>query len=146
MNVVSNMSPFHYLILIDCDRILPLIYEQVFTPPAAIALAREIQAGVLLIDDKKGIQEAQKRGLKTVRMLTIVDWAVERGLIDNLPDVLDSLLNSTPFYAGKEVSKVVADMKRRISSGSKSTGRITRFSERRVTGTQRVHPRGAVVE
>ena len=80
---------------------------------AAIALACEIQADVLLIDDKKGIQEAQKRGLKTARMLTVVDWAAERGFIDNLPDVLDSLLSSTPFYAGKEVSKVVAGMKQR---------------------------------
>jgi hypothetical protein len=42
-----------------------------------------------------------------------VDSAAERGFIDDLPAVLDSLLNSTPFYSGKEVSKVVADMKRR---------------------------------
>jgi hypothetical protein len=67
----------------------------------------------LFIDDKKGIQEAQKRGLKAVRMLTIVDRAAERGFIDNLPEVLDTLLNSTPYYAGKEVLKVVADMKQR---------------------------------
>jgi predicted nucleic acid-binding protein len=163
MTVVSNMSPLHYLILVSCDRILPLLYGHVSTPPAvleemrasstpelvqrwaesppewlrvlepaniediprlghgkrgagekaAIALAREIQADLLIIDDKKGIQEAQKRGLTTVRMLTVVDSAAERGFIDNLPDVLDSLLKSTPFYAGKEVSKIVADMKRR---------------------------------
>ena len=36
MTVVSNMSPLHYLILIDCDRILPLLYEQVFAPPAVV--------------------------------------------------------------------------------------------------------------
>jgi hypothetical protein len=40
-------------------------------------------------------------------MLTIVDRAAERGFIDNLPEVLDTLLNSTPYYAGKEVLKVV---------------------------------------
>ena len=80
---------------------------------ASIALAREIQADALFIDDKKGIQEAQKRGLKAVRMLTIVDRAAERGFIDNLPEVLDTLLNSTPYYAGNEVLKVVADMKQR---------------------------------
>jgi predicted nucleic acid-binding protein len=163
MTVVSNMSPLHYLILINCEHILPLLYGQVFTPPAvieemrapntpevvrrwvdsppewlqivepaniediprlgqgkrgagekaSIALAREIRADALFIDDKKGIQEAQKRGLKAVRMLTIVDRAAERGFIDNLPEVLDTLLNSTPYYAGKEVLKVVADMKQR---------------------------------
>jgi predicted nucleic acid-binding protein len=163
MNVVSNMSPLHYLILVGCDRVLPLLYGQVFTPPAvldemralstpevvrlwaesppewlkvvepaniediprlghgkrgagekaAIALACEIQADVLVIDDKKGIQEAQKRGLKTVRMLTLVDSAAERGFINDLPEVLDSLLTSTPFYAGTEVSKVVAHMRQK---------------------------------
>jgi predicted nucleic acid-binding protein len=163
MTVVSNMSPLHYLILIDCIHVLPLLYGRVFTPPAvidemkalnapeivrrwaesppewlvvatpanvediprlgqgkrgagekaAIALARELEADALFIDDKKGIQEAQKRGLKPVRMLTLVDRAAELGLIDKLPDVLEHLLHSTPFYAGKEVLKVVADMKRR---------------------------------
>jgi hypothetical protein len=67
MTVVSNMSPLHYLILVNCDY----------------------------------------------SMLTLLDLAAERGLISNLPEVLDSLLNSTPFYAGKEVSKVVVDMKQR---------------------------------
>jgi predicted nucleic acid-binding protein len=36
MTVVSNMSPLHYLVLIDCDRVLPLLYGRVFTPPAVI--------------------------------------------------------------------------------------------------------------
>jgi hypothetical protein len=46
-------------------------------------------------------------------MLTILDLAAERDIIGNLPEVLDFLLSSTPFYAGKEVFKVIADMKRR---------------------------------
>ena len=179
MTVVSNMSPLHYLILIGCDRILPLLYGQVFVPPAvmdemrapstpevvrrwaesppdwlrivepaiveevprlgqgkrgagekaAIALAREIHADALFIDDKKGIQEAQTRGLKPVRMLTIVDRAAERGFIDNLPEVLEFLLNSTPFYAGNEVLKVVADMKRRDFDRKQEQGRKTQDKE-----------------
>jgi predicted nucleic acid-binding protein len=36
MTVVSNMSPLHYLILVGCDRVLPLLYGQVFTPPAVL--------------------------------------------------------------------------------------------------------------
>jgi predicted nucleic acid-binding protein len=163
MTVVSNMSPLHYLILIDCIHILPMLYGRVFTPPAvidemtapktpevvrrwaesppewllvlapahvediprlgqgkrgagekaAIALARELGADVLFIDDKRGIQEAQKRGLKPVRMLTLIDRAAELGFIEKLPEVLERLFNSTPFYAGKEVLKVAAEMKRR---------------------------------
>jgi predicted nucleic acid-binding protein len=181
MIVVSNMSPLYYLILKDCDRILPLLHGQVFIPPAvieemrapstpevvrrwaesppewvkivepaniediprlgqgkrgagkkaAIALAREIQADAFFIDDKKGIQEAQKRGLKPVRMLTIVDRAAERGFIDNLPEVLEFLLNSTPFHAGNEVLKVVADMKRRDFDRKQEQGRKTQNKETR---------------
>jgi predicted nucleic acid-binding protein len=165
MTVVSNMSPLHYLLLIDCVHILPLLYGRIFTPPAvieemtasntpevvrrwaesppewlvvaaptdveditrlgrgkrgagekaAIALARELGADVLFMDDKKGIQEAQKRGLKPVRLLALIDRAAELGLIENLPGVLDHLLHATPFFAGKEVLRVIADMKLRDS-------------------------------
>ena len=110
MTVVSNMSPLHYLILVGCDRVLPLLFGQVFTPPvvlvemgasstpdlvkrwaesppewlkvvepadiediprlehgnrgagekAAIALAREIQADVLVIDGKRVFRKPGK--------------------------------------------------------------------------------------
>jgi hypothetical protein len=36
MTADSNMSPLHYLILINCEHILPLLCGQVFTPPAVI--------------------------------------------------------------------------------------------------------------
>jgi len=42
MTVVSNMSPLHYLILINCTPILPLLYGQVFTPPAVIEEMRAL--------------------------------------------------------------------------------------------------------
>jgi predicted nucleic acid-binding protein len=132
MTVVSDMTPFHYLILIGCVDILPRLYERVFTAPAvmremadpstpqavlqwassppcwlhvqepaqiedisrlghglrgagekaAIALARELHADVVLMDDKKAIQEAERRGLRPVRMLTVLDAAAERVILD----------------------------------------------------------------
>jgi predicted nucleic acid-binding protein len=48
---------------------------------AAIALARELHADIVLIDDKKAIQEARKRGLRPVHMLTVLDAAAEQGFI-----------------------------------------------------------------
>ena len=45
---------------------------------AAIALARELDANIVLMDDKKAIQEAERRGLRPVRMLTVLDAAAER--------------------------------------------------------------------
>lgn len=176
MIVVSNMSPLHYLILIDCVDVLSRMYGRIFIPPAvldemtapnspeavrrwaesppewllikppaviediprlgrgkrgagekaAIALALELHAEALVIDDKNGIQEARKRGLLTVRMLTIVDRAAELGYIDDLAPTLDYLLGSTPFFAGSEVMKVIADMKRRDFERKGGTGSSTR--------------------
>ena len=80
---------------------------------AAIALARELHADIVLIDDKKAIQEAQKRGLCTVRLLTVLDAATERGLVLNLPAVLEHLEQKTPFYVGKACKRVIEEMKDR---------------------------------
>jgi predicted nucleic acid-binding protein len=80
---------------------------------AAIALARELHADIVLMDDKKAIQEAQKRGLRPVRMLTILDAAAERGFVEDLPSVLDHLEQRTPFYVSKECKRVNEEMKRR---------------------------------
>jgi predicted nucleic acid-binding protein len=80
---------------------------------AAIALAREVGADALLIDDNRAIREAKKRGVETVRMLTALETAAERGLIENLPEVLDSLETTTPFYIGRECRRVMAEMRRR---------------------------------
>jgi len=80
---------------------------------AAIALARELHAEIVLMDDRKAIQEAQKRGLHPVRMLTVLDAAAERGFVDDLAAVLDHLQQKTPFYVGKECGRVIEDMKQR---------------------------------
>jgi predicted nucleic acid-binding protein len=80
---------------------------------AAIALAGELHADIILMDDKKAIQEARKRGLRPVRMLTVLDAAAERGFVEDLPAVLDHLEQSTPYYVSKECKRVIEDMKQR---------------------------------
>jgi predicted nucleic acid-binding protein len=80
---------------------------------AAISLSLELRADALFIDDRKGIQEAQRLGIRTARMLSLVDRAAELGLIDDLPSALHHLLHSTPFFAGQEVLRVVDDLLRR---------------------------------
>lgn len=49
---------------------------------AAISLAREVHADVLLIDEKAGRMAAAQRGLATIGLLGVLDRADERGLID----------------------------------------------------------------
>jgi uncharacterized protein len=80
---------------------------------ATIALARELHADIVLMDDKQAIQEARKRGLRPVRMLTVLDAAAERRFVEDLPAVLDHLEQRTTFYVSKECKRVIEDMKRR---------------------------------
>jgi|SRR5579864_2337756 len=48
----------------------------------AISLASELQAGLLLMDERDGVSLARQRGLKVVGTLAALDLAALRGLID----------------------------------------------------------------
>jgi predicted nucleic acid-binding protein len=78
---------------------------------AAIALAREERADAILMDDKTGQREAKKRGLHPVWMLSVLDEAAERGLVSDLPEKLDHLVQKTRFYVSKECKQVIESMR-----------------------------------
>ena len=80
---------------------------------AIISLARELGADVLIMDDRKARREAKKRGIESLWMLDVLDEAAERGLIDDLSERLDHLVDRTPFYVGERARAVIEDMKRR---------------------------------
>jgi predicted nucleic acid-binding protein len=63
---------------------------------AAIALAKQIQADVILIDDQAGRAEARRWKLRVTGTLGILRVAAERGMID-VPAVIGRL-RSTSFY------------------------------------------------
>ena len=65
----------------------------------AIALAHELQAPLLLVDDPDGREEAARRALRTAGTLGILEQAAVRGLLD-LPSVLTQLFTTTTFRAG----------------------------------------------
>lgn len=77
----------------------------------AIALAREVKAEALIVDDKRAIQEAQKRGLETIRLLPILRRAAELELIDDVPSVIDTLIHQTPFYVNGKALGILNEMK-----------------------------------
>jgi len=62
----------------------------------AIALALELKADVLLIDDGKGIKEAHRLQIPTLRLLTVLEEAAKKNLLD-LPEVIDKL-KRTSFH------------------------------------------------
>jgi len=80
---------------------------------AAIALACEERADVVLMDDKTGRREARKRNLEPLWMLQVLDEAAERGLVRDLSQKLEYLEQETRFYVSKGCKRIIEDMKQR---------------------------------
>lgn len=64
----------------------------------AIALALEIKADLLIIDENKGRAVAKKHGLKSTGVIGILLRAKERGLIEEVKPILDRLINEANFW------------------------------------------------
>ncbi|MEX2120143.1 MAG: DUF3368 domain-containing protein [Pirellulales bacterium] len=60
----------------------------------AIALALELNADILLIDDRDGVAAAQKLGILITGTLGVIEMAAERGLL-SLPDAIAALRQTT---------------------------------------------------
>ncbi len=60
---------------------------------AAIVLAEEVQADLLMMDEKKGRSTATERGIKVIGTLGILELAVRREGID-LPQAIRKLLQT----------------------------------------------------
>ncbi|HKS24574.1 MAG TPA: DUF3368 domain-containing protein [Thermoanaerobaculia bacterium] len=145
MIVVADTSPLLYLILIQCEHVLPALYDRVVAPRAviseltdpqapeavrawatrspswlhiakpsqsvvpskrlgrgeleAIALARELNADALLMDDRYAREEAIRHHLPIVGTLGVLGDAADANLID-LPDAV-ARLRQTTFYASE---------------------------------------------
>jgi predicted nucleic acid-binding protein len=65
---------------------------------AAIALARELSADLLLMDEVKGRRKAGRKGLKVTGTLGILLLAAERGAVD-LHSALDKLAATSAFVS-----------------------------------------------
>jgi predicted nucleic acid-binding protein len=62
----------------------------------AIALALELQAPAILIDENRGRRAAKERGLATLGTITVLELAAEQGLLD-LKAALNAL-EGTSFH------------------------------------------------
>lgn len=74
---------------------------------AAIALAEELSADALLIDDRDGRREAERRGLVVLGTLRVLADAAEHGLVD-LPSAFDRL-RQTNFRASEYLLRSLLD-------------------------------------
>jgi predicted nucleic acid-binding protein len=69
---------------------------------AAIALAEELKADWVLLDERKGSRKAESRGLRVAGTLTIIEEAGARGLLD-YEETRNRLIGETTFYVTDDV-------------------------------------------
>lgn len=62
----------------------------------AIALAIELEADALLLDDKRATNEARRRNIPVISIFNVLEAAAQRGWLD-LPDAI-ARLRQTNFY------------------------------------------------
>ena len=73
----------------------------------AILLALSVHADAVLLDERRGRQEAENRGLKVIGMLGVLVAAHERGVID-LVATIDAL-RQTNFHASPKLLASIVD-------------------------------------
>jgi hypothetical protein len=69
----------------------------------AIALALELQADELLIDERLGRQEAARLGLSIIGILGVLLVAKQRNLIPQVQPIMDTLINKAGFRISSQL-------------------------------------------
>ncbi len=78
----------------------------------AIALAEYLRADLLLIDERAGVEVAQKRGLSVTGTLGILDLASRSGLVE-LREVFGKLQKTNFRYPPSMMERLIEEERRR---------------------------------
>lgn len=68
-----------------------------------ISLAREIDADLLLLDEREARQVAEKLGISVLGTIGLLIWGTQQGLIDELKVVLDELTSDGNFHISQNL-------------------------------------------
>ncbi len=69
----------------------------------AIALAVELKADLILLDERKGRVIAARLGLRFIGLLGVLIEAKHRGLISAIRPIMDDLIGKAGFWIGQEL-------------------------------------------
>jgi len=81
----------------------------------AISLARQLHADAVLIDERKGGQEATRLGLLVTGTLGVLELAADKELL-SLPETIDALRRTT-FRASAKLFEEILDRDRKRTRG-----------------------------
>ncbi|HXH19002.1 MAG TPA: DUF3368 domain-containing protein [Chitinophagales bacterium] len=71
----------------------------------AIALAKELHADYLLIDEKAGRKAAMKEGLRIIGVVGLLILAKQKGLIKEVKILLDDLIAKSDFWISERLNE-----------------------------------------
>lgn len=69
----------------------------------AIILAKELEADILIIDERKGRKTATEYGLRIIGLLGVLIQAKKKGYIENLKPILNKLIEEIGFRVSKNL-------------------------------------------
>jgi predicted nucleic acid-binding protein len=84
----------------------------------AIALAIDLDADTILLDDKRAKSEARLRNIRVITILNILEAAAERDLLD-LPDAIERLRRTNFYMPADELVEQVLERDRRRKEDAK---------------------------
>ncbi len=78
----------------------------------AIALAMELKADAILIEDRDGTQEARQQNLIALGTMSLLERATEKNLL-NLPDAIDRLSQTSFRFPPLEIIEAMLERERK---------------------------------
>jgi len=104
LNCLSVSEPHNTQLICDLEKHLDI------GEASSIALALEIHADFLLIDERKGREEAEKRGLKITGVIGVLLRAKNEKHISEVKPILDKLQQEAGFRIHPDLYKKVLEV------------------------------------
>jgi uncharacterized protein len=107
---VTNADWIKQVTVRDQNLITVLLRDLDRGESETLALALEIGAELVLLDERDGRRVAQRLGLRTIGVLGVLLEAKKRDLLSSIRPQLDTLRQAAGFYVSDEVYRSVLDL------------------------------------